>query len=553
MKLIRFIAVFITFVLCLRAEQPYYWKSTQVDDSAQLLTLFSHDTPLLAVFRDRLGRDKITYVWLLTYSRPKLHQRALSAVPFFYWKVGDGSAKVGKNDVKPLMNLGLPQRSVVSSSVRNVLQWTVLDPISTPVRASSRAYQNNNHDHERLHLEEAEGYLQSAPVGDSDDELTEKERDTVVARLDLRKNALGDFVDSRHATQFGMNANIEEETNRVRNWELLRQCADKTGLEFQPIDLAGTKGQYAVLWFRPGQPAPPAGPRLGVVWKLLNIANPYTEHEQPTARVPLGVYSLTYPKMPLLMIDFRDATHLKRHELTQRAVTEITSGVIGISRLTNWYYFVAADLYDFWASRRGTAMNQQERLNSYSKFRVALSLDKTLDPSLRTAMQKRVYSFSVNPLESTTKKEFQAAAQRYQFLLAAAGDENSSLYRRVWQDRRSELARFDATKSQQVRADFFHYSTFGLYTRRDQAQDPLQRLARYRQVDDYTNFLESLEASGTPPEVAYDASRIKLAVAKLAILLPGIDSALVRARAEQSMQTLRELSAGGSGSSETFR
>jgi len=553
MKLIRILFAFSICLLSLRAEQSYYWKSAQVDDSAQLLTLFSHDTPLVAALRDKLGSDKITYVWLLTYSKPKLHQRVLSAVPFFYWKVGDGSSKVRKNDIKPLMNIGLPQRSVVSSTFRNVLQWTVLDPLSTPVRASSRAYQNNSHDQERLHLEEAVGYLQSAPVGDGDDQLTEKERDTVVARLDLRKNLLGDFVDSSRASHFGQNANQEQEANRLRNWELLRHCADKTGLEFQPIDLAGTKNQYAILWFRPEQPAPPIGPRLNPVWKLLNIANPYTETNRPTARVPLGVYSLTYPRMPLLMIDFRDGTHLKRHELTQRAINEITSGVIGVSRVTNWYYFVAADLYDFWASHRGTATSQQERLDSYSKFRVALSLDKTMDADLRSAMQKRVYSFSVNPLESTTKKEFQAATKRYELLTAAAANEHSSLYRRLEKDRRSELARFEATKAQQVRADIWHYSSFGLYTRRDQGDDALQRLARYRQIDYYTNFLEGIEASGTPPEVAYDAFRIRSAVAKLSLLLPDVDSASVRQRAEQSMHTLRESSLGGSVSSEALQ
>ncbi len=63
--------------------------------------------------------------------------------------------------------------------------------------------------------------------------------------------------------------------------------------------------------------------------------------------VPLGVYSLNYPKMPLLLIDFRDKLHVRRHELAQRSINEITSGVIGISHFTNWYYYVGADLYDF--------------------------------------------------------------------------------------------------------------------------------------------------------------------------------------------------------------
>ena len=375
------------------ASAHYYWQASPVDDSAQLLTLFcrqcedsngsGRDTPLVAVLRDTLGdvhttNDRIAYVWLLTYSRPTWEKRVLSAVPFFYWKIGDGSGKVGKNDLKPLLNLSLPQRSVVSSSARNVLQWTLFDPLSMSVRASSRAYQNNRLDHERLHLEEAESYLQSAPISDDQTGLSQKELNTVIARLELRKSVLGDFVNEERAAEVGEAANIAEERVRARNWELLRQCADKTGLLFEPIDLAGAENQYAVLWYPVERAAPPAGSSLGQIWKLLNVKDPYAEREsvlkearyqrtfngQTAQVIPLGVYSLTYPRMPLLLIDFRDGGHLKRHELTQRTINEITSGVIGVSRFTNWYYFVGADLYEFWASRRGTAVNQQQRLNS---------------------------------------------------------------------------------------------------------------------------------------------------------------------------------------------
>ncbi len=527
--MVRFIVLFCTFLVALRADQNYYWKSTQVDDSGELLTLFSQDIPLVAILRDRLGSDRLSYVWLLTYSRPNLAQRALSAVPFFYWKVGAGSTKVRKNDVRPLLNMTIPQRSIVPSTVRNVVQWTVLDPLSMPVRASSRAYQTNKHDHELLHLEEAKSYLRAAPTT----YLSEKERDTVIARLDLRRSMLGDFVDTQRAPEFGFNATLEQERTRVRNWELLRQCADKTGLIFQPIDLAGTKNEYAILSAPVDRKPLPAGVRLGPVWKLLDIKDPPPQRTQ----IPLGVYSLTYPKMPLLLIDFRDGVHLKKHELTQRAITEVTSGVIGISRLTNWYYFVAADLYDFYASRRGTAMNQQERLNSYSQFRVALALDHTLDPDLRSAMQKHVYTFSVNPLESSARNEFIAAQRRYNLLLV------SPMVRRLQNDRRAELARFEATRSQQVRADILHYVTIGLYTRRAKGEDVSERLARYRRVDSYLAFLDRVEAPGTPPEVAYDVARINAAVSGLNQLLPGIDSPATRERAQRAIERLQNLSA----------
>jgi hypothetical protein len=520
------------------------------------------DVPLVAVLRDTLGdvpsgNGRLTYVWLLTYSSPTWEKRALSAVPFFYWKIGDGSATVGSAEPKPLMNLTLPQRSVVSSVLRKTVQVTLFDPISTPVRASTRAYQNNQADHERLHLEEAESYLQSAPAADDESGPTETELNTVIARLDLRKTMLGGFVSATRAAQFGEDANLEEERIRARNWELLRQCADKAGLLFEPIDLAGAKGQYAVLWFPLENTAPPEGIELSGIWKLLNLKDPYTQRTSllsanPYQRtfagrqaqvVPLGVYSLTYPKLPLLLVDFRDGAHLRRHELTQRTINELTSGLIGVSRFTNWYYFAGADLYDFYSSRRGSATNQTERLNCYSKFRVALALDKNLQPELRDALEQRLKSLAVNPLETAPQREMQAAQQRYDLLQLAASSENSSLIRRLDKDRRSELERFGQSNSRSMGDDLLHFASLGFYTHRAAGNGVLDSLAKYRQVEYYLAFLDGLTAAGTQPEVAYDSARINYAIVQLTGLLPAIATRDTREHAAATIEKLRVLSA----------
>jgi len=553
------------------APATYYWKSSAAGESAKLITLFcracedaagSGDIPLVSVLRDSLGEvnaqnDRVSYVWLLTYSRPTWEKHVLSAVPFFYWKVGRDSPKVGKNDTKPLMNLTQPQHPIVSSAVRNVLQLAVLDPVSTSVRATTRAYRNNQLDHERLHLEEAESYLQSAPSGGEG--LSKEELNTVIARLELRKTMLGGFVSVRRAAELGEDANLEQERVRARNWELLRQCADKTGLIFEPIDLVGAESQYAVLWYPVERTDAPQGVSLGPVWKLLNLRDPYAQraHLLTVPRyqrvfdgrtvqvVPLGVYSLTYPKMPLLMIDFRDRTHLRLHELTQRAVNEITSGIVGLSRFTNWYYYIGADLYDFYASRRGAATNQQERLNCYSKFRVAVALDKNLDPNLRAAIQRRVDSLAVNPLETSPQSEMQAALERYDMLQASAANENSQISRRLEKDRRSELARFEASKSQLFRDSVFHYATLGLYTHRTSDSDFLTTLEKRRQLEYFLGFLDGLAAAGTQPEVAYDSYRIKSAVVQLSALLPEIPAldSETRDHARRTIERLNGLSA----------
>jgi hypothetical protein len=562
-------------------RSTYYWQSKSVEGTAQLLTLFCRacragktdgDVPLVAVLRDTLGdrnpeNDRVTYVWLLSYAHLNMGQRLLSAVPFFYWRVGDGS-RSGR-DTAPLMDLTAPQHPVLSEVSRDLLQWTALDPLITPVRASTRAYRTNSTDYERLQLEEAIGYLRQAPVSDTEPALTPTELDTVIARLELRKRLLGGLVSERRAAQFGAEAGYEEERIRSKNWELLRQCAERTGLLFEPLTVTGTSDEYAILWFRAGATEPVTGVSLDPVWKLLNIRNPWEDERlraphgpryirtvdesgslvpsdapgaQKVQLAPLAVYGLDYPKLPLLLVDFRDKQHVRRHEMTQRAINEITSGVIGISHFTNWYYYVAADLYDFVVSRHGAAMDKAARLDCYSQFRVELALDHSLDADLRSDIQRRVASLALNPLEAAPDREVQVALARYARLQAEAED-GGPLTARIETQRRAELAAFGESKKAHVAKTLLHDATFGLYTHRAKiGRNNLATLERDRRVEYQLNFLDSLVRAGTEPEVAYASSRIRASVDELSGLLPEISATTVRAHAAGTLERLEKLS-----------
>ena len=267
--------------LALKADQAtsaYYWHSTPIvqkegaSSTAQLLTLLckacgtgtaaGQDIPLVAVLRDTLGdtdpsNDRLTAVWLLSYSHPSLRQKATAAIPFFYWRLGSGSDRVGAKDTSPLLDLSTPQHSSISNVGQQLLQWTTLDTFDTPLRATSRAYRSNQVDHERAHLEEANTYLLRAPVKDGPDALTKEQRDLIIARLELRKSLLGGFVAANRAATLGQDAIYQQEVVRSRNWELLRQWAEKTGLLFEPVNIGQTSGEYGVLWY----PARAAGER----------------------------------------------------------------------------------------------------------------------------------------------------------------------------------------------------------------------------------------------------------------------------------------------------
>jgi hypothetical protein len=561
----------------------YLWRVTPVERTAQLATLFCQkcekesvdtgDVPLISVLRDTLGdddpeNDRLTSVWLLTYSRPSVVQRLLSAIPFFYWRMGNGSRKSAAKGTAPLLDLTSLQHPMINTVERDVLQWAMLDPSTMPIRATSRAYRTNETDHERLHIEEAISYLRESPSGNGPSTLTAKQIDSLIARLELRKKLLGGFVSERRATRIGEEAKIRYEHIRSRNWELLREYADKTGLYFEPLNLAGTSGEYAILWFPLEESAEPEGTQLGPIWKLLNIKNPWKDARLTSASVtgdardldadgsllpigksgvrqvkllPLSVYSLDYPKMPLLLVDFRNTMHVKGHEMTQRSINEVTAGVIGISHFTNWYYYMAADLYDFIESRHGAATNLSSRLDCYSQFRVKLQLDDQLDSRLRHEMQQRLDSLAVNPLESAAQSETAAATTRYSILQQEAA--TGRLAESVERDRRAELALDVETKKRVLGDDALHIASFGTYTHR--AKPNLQNrglIDSYRRTQYALAWLDEISDGGTPPEVAYDTTKIQHAIEELKAAMPEVRSRDLRAHAAATLARMRNLS-----------
>lgn len=566
-------------------QTRYYWRVETVAGSAQMLTLFcgacgagvstnlSPDIPLVALLRDTLGSydpesSRLTSVWLLDYAHPGMAKRILSAVPFFYWHGGDGSKSPAAQYPKPLFDLTAPQHPVLTSVGRDLLQWTALDPRMMPVRATSRAYRSNALDDERLHVETAISYLRAAPTASDGSAITETERNTVIARLELRKKLLGGLVSSNRVKKLGEESGFESERIRSRNWELLRQMAEKTGLVFEPLTLSENTQEYAMLWFPSSRMAPRNGTDLKPIWKLLNIRDPWSDDRLRAGRgslqywrafdsdgsllplgqsstatelmSPLGVYSLTYPRVSLLLVDFRDQVHIRRHEMTQRSINEITAGVIGISHFTNWYYYAGADIYDFVAGRHGAALDQAERLDAYSRLRTDVTLDNEMDDRLRKAIQGRLDNVSVNPLEAAPQREMHNAEIRYAGLQQEYGDEGE-VAALIDHQHRAEISDFGKSTAHREWDLFFHVATFGIYRDRE-SQDTIAKLRTYRHVEAQLAFLDSLAATGTKPEVAWDPARIASSVNELATLMPQVQVRSVREHAVATLKSLRRMS-----------
>lgn len=553
-------------------DQPslYYWKTTPVGDSAQLLTLFcracgvskgtEEDVPLISVLRDTLGdksdeNDRVTYLWLLTYAHPRMGQRILSAVPFFYWRIAKGSNSVTKHDTQPFMDLSAPENPMMARVGQDLLQWTAFDPMMTPVRASTHAYGTNRQEDERLHIEEAISYLRQAPVSNDSTALTQVQLDTVIGKLKLREILLGGLGTDNQAARVGMQSEFEQERIRSRNGELLREWAEKTGLIFEPLNLNGNQARSAILWFPQSKSAEPENLSLQSIWKLLAIRNPWTDERlrnwkgpvyertfdknRLVSVIPLAVYSLDYPKQPLILMDFRHKLSRRRREVAQRSVNELITGVLGISHFADWYFYIALDLHRFVVGRRGAALDEASRLDCYSDFRVNLALDRTIDPSLKKDLETRIRWLAVNPLDTAPQREIQNAIARYKLLEREADD--GDLMARVDREHRFELSSFGESEKTKLSKSILHVATFGFYKQQAETND-IFLLDHERRVTYQLNLLDSLIQAQTPPEIGYDSERIKSSVRELNSLMPSISALAVRSHAEATVEHLKKLS-----------
>ncbi len=552
----------------------YYWTVTPVDGGGEVLTLFGRfknsepasadeDVPLVAVLRDRLpggdqASDRLRYVWLLTSRAPALNQRLLAAIPFFYWssnqRKGDEPGKVPK----PLVDLSEPTGHTVGNFGRDIVQWAAFDPTVTAIRASTREYHSNGLDDERLHVEEAIAFLRNAPVSSDKNGLTQAERDSAIARLELTKTMLGGFVMGNRLGKIAASEDAQRSETIGRNWELLRTSAERSGLLFEPVRLTDSSEEYAVLWFPLHRTFSAPGISQATTWKLLHIPNPWTDNRlknwkgykqtrwldsnggllpegetgaSQVALAPLAVYSLTYPRAPLLLVDFRHGLGPKRMEIAQRGTDELVMGVLGLSHFANWYYFLGQAMYQFVKTRHGGAEDLSERLDAYSEFRVAVTLSTNLDPGFQKELQRRVKALDVNPLGSTPDREVALARHNFEALQTAAGSDGK-LPARLDKDRREELAKFDEGSGGKAWSATLHYASLGFYTRRTPLYDEnAEALVRDREVESLVGYLEQVRDSGPRPEVSFPSGQIQKSMSELTDLLNEGAGSRVRKRA----------------------
>lgn len=526
---------------------------------------------------DNPENDRLRYVWMLTYAKPTLIKRIASAVPFLYQRVGNRT-KAPHGPPAPILDLTKARRETWNKFFWYGLQNAFLDTYGLPLKASTRTYRQNLSDYRSAHVTQALSILgtyQNLRQRSRDDsEFLASRRDdlpqaqvvstslsdaTSAGLVDLRPSfTVGEMLELRarlllSRKTFGgfygpdqFHSTVERHATKSldysgHNWDLLRQQAEADGLYFEPLTMPDGIATHAILWISKDDLTEQANHQFG--GRFLNIRNPWSDRRlkqwtgysetryfdgqnrrvseagadiRRREMIPLAVYGLNHPRIPALLIDFRDGLNPKKREMSRRVMNDVTNNVLSLSSLGNLPYFAGRKAYGFLTGRRGMDVNQPSRLRSYSELKLLLAFNATVDPKLRAELERRLENVTLNPLSNDTDSEINLARQQYDALVAFARRENG-LPAKIERDRREEMVPLVHGRVTRFFFGLGNVLTFGRYVHRE---DPSPELAEQmelaRRIEHHTRYLQQVARSSPQVEVVWNMSDVDASLRFLA-------------------------------------
>ena len=523
-------------------------------DGAELITVFGRlhdpasstqdlDVPLLAVLRDSLGDSdpanaRLRSVWILTSTRPTAWQRAASALSFGYFRAGSRSH--ANRVPSPALDLAAPYRSVYSNLFSDGLQALEFDPLGAAIRSTTRTYRGNSSDYSKLQAFQALATLDNLDRDPASVSLLpDSQFKQIYSRLSLSTRAFGGLLREQKLAKYYDKKTSQRQQNRGHNWDLLRQRAELNGLIFQPLALESGTPSEALLWIARSDLDARDGRKFD--GQFLSIANPWTDdrlthwtgytqiryfdsenqlvpEDTPGARaeqmIPLALYNLDYPRVPLRLADFRDSLGPKHREMVSQGAASIATGVFGLTRFGNPSFFAADAVWTFVRGRHGAAVNRSARLEAYSEARQFLSVDSGLDPVLQIELQRRLDHLALNPRENDVSHEAHLAREQYaaliQYLQSPRG------VAKLERDRRKELEAYTQSPGKRFATGLARVFTRGPRVDPEKPDPDLRaQLDADRRADYHVRFLNQLLASSPSPDVVWDPDAIGRSVSAL--------------------------------------
>jgi hypothetical protein len=434
----------------------------------------------------------------------------------------------------PIIDLAATEHDVWQKLFWSALQTILLDPASQVVKAATRTYRRNLDDYRKAHVIRALAILSlyETEAGGravfSPGELNE-----IQARLMLTQKTFGGLVDDIFLQRVYQHQTSQWLDVRGHNWELLRQQAEANNLVFEPLELPDGSATHALIWIARTELA--EGRTHEFKGRFLSIGDPwadkrlrawrgYTETryydadqrpvapDTPGARavelIPLALYGLDHPKIPILLVDFRDTLNPKQREMSRRVLEDVARNVLAVSRF-DLPYLLGRTVYDYVTDKRGVDLNQPSRLRTYSQLKLLLSLDAALDPALRSEVSRRLEAVSLNPLENDRTAEVRCAREQYAALLEYAR-RSDGLPARLDRDRRAEMVALKHNRAEQALFRLGNLLSFGLYTHREQKTPELEeRLALKRSMAYHERFLREVARSTAQVEVVWNIEEVR--------------------------------------------
>jgi hypothetical protein len=266
--------------------------------------------------------------------------------------------------------------------------------------------------------------------------------------------------------------------------------------------------------------------------------------EKPGARavemIPLALYGLDNPKIPMLLVDFRDGLNPKKREMSRRALQDVTRNILSVSRFGDLPYFLGRTVFDFVTGRRGIDMNQPSRLRTYSQLKLLLSLNQSLDPELREQIGARLEKVSLNPMENDLQVEARLATEQYEALLAYA-KRPDGLPQKLSLDRRAEMVPLEHGRTDQILFRLANILSFGKYVHREKATPETEaRLDIARRLSYHTRFLREVAKSTSQIDVVWNLDEVKQSLQFIVEHAADADARIASAAAKIFLRTQDE-------------
>jgi hypothetical protein len=556
----------------------------------------AREVPLLSVVRDTLGddnpeNDRLRYVWMLTYTKPTLRKRIAATIPFLYQPVGN-KRKASSGPPSPIIDLTTARRETWNHFFWYGLQHAFFDTYGLPLKISSRTYRQNLKDYRSDHVAQALSILTTfqnlqQKTRDENTFLAKNEEpqpqliatslnDASAPRpIDLKPGlTIGEMLELRARLMltgkffgglFGpdryrdtVNKYATKSLDRSgHNWDLLRQQAEADGLYFEPLLMPDGTATHAVLWISKSDLAAQGNRRFS--GRFLNIKNPWTdarlkqwtgysetrfydeqnrrvlepgENVRRTEMIPLAVYGLNHPKIPALLIDFRNGLNAKKREMSGRLFNDVARNVLALSSFGNIPYFAGRKVYNFLTDRRGIDVNQPSRVRAYAELKLMLGFNSTIDPKLRSELEHRLENVSLNPLSNDSDSEIELARQQYDALVRFARRDDG-LPAKIERDRRAEMVPLVHGPFARFMIGLSNVLTFGRYVHREKATPELtDRMEVARRIKHHTQFLHEVAKSSPQVEVVWKMSDIRASLQFLADRSTAANGSSARAAAQ---------------------